>query len=480
MTTQPGRTLGQRRRRGARAGFTILEVMLASILGLMVILAAIGLFGSVRISNTQSEQAYASRMELALTQEAVERAMKRFIMSPASPAQPSAAAAAAAAAAARTANRTAGTDEGAAAPETQPPAGRPRVLLETDRRFGASMRWLGPDGRERLVTPQRLEVTLTKAPVFAVPTREDLMQQTLLAREDARALSERRSAHREGSQGRREPRSRGSRRESGASAAAGDMDGTSRARSGSSRGSDSEGASLADLVRRAGFDPGAVTGAPEGAAALLQSIAQEQEGDEETALAPGVRGVFEVQWDPHDAARARPGEPMSPDGGTWSLWWRTIDPDEVDARNEIARSGANLSAQEQLALLREQLGPEPRRSGMVRLASNLVSCRWECVRRGETLDDFTAYFEGDLPAYFTLELQTTAGQWMKWMFEVDWTRGDEPGTPIGGNDQGTAGGVPGLRDLPVIGNNFRGAGTRNENASNKSPAIETNSKGGNP
>jgi hypothetical protein len=67
----------------------------------------------------------------------------------------------------------------------------------------------------------------------------------------------------------------------------------------------------------------------------------------------------------------------------------------------------------------------------VKLASNLRWCRWEAVRAGETLGEFQSTWWEDLPAYVTLELQTVSGKWSKWMFEVQGTRGAEPGTVTG-------------------------------------------------
>ena len=55
--------------------------MLASFLGLMVVVSAMGLFSAIRMSSARSEDTYERRMELALTQEAIERSMRALIMS---------------------------------------------------------------------------------------------------------------------------------------------------------------------------------------------------------------------------------------------------------------------------------------------------------------------------------------------------------------------------------------------------------------
>ncbi len=445
-----------------RRGFTILEVMLASMLGLLVVFTAIGLFGSMQISSRRSEATYQQRMELALTQEAMERAMRGFIMSGQPMPRPQPGVGGAGASGGRNANRTGTGDEGATANEPAEPAGRPRVILEVDTRYQDAMQWMGPDGRARYVTPQRLEVTLMRPPVFSPPTREELIEASLQARADTVALTERRLSQRQRERSEARAERRATRPRTGGASAVergGLMD--LRGASGGTRrsggnGSVREGVELEELARRAGFDPGAVNRAAE--AGTNTAEGGEGEGEEEDpALAPGIRGVFELQWDAEDASRARLGDPPNPDGGTWSLWWRLIDTDEVDALTEVGRGGAGLSASERRALMQERLGIDAPRRGVVRLASKLRTCRWEVVRGGETLPSFTAYYQEELPAYFTIEIQTISGEWMKWMFEVDWTRGDEPGMPIGREAQG-AGGVPVLENIPIIGNPSRGRG----------------------
>lgn len=476
------------RSRRTNAGFTILEVMLASMLGLMVVLTAIGLFGSIRAASTRSEDVYQRRMELALSQEAVERAMRGFIMSgqqsprqqPSTPGN------------SRAPNRSRTGDEGALPSDT--PAdlpGRPRVILELDPRYTDSMRWIGPDGRERAITPQRMEVTLSRPPVFAPPTLEELLEESLQARQDVVEMTQHRSrerretrADRQAARDRASGRSRGSDSTSGARNASDSS--SSRRSSGSRSGRSSDGsgsdglsrggANLEDLARRAGFDPGAVNRPTDAGAAASAAENVEQDAaleDEEVALAPGIRGVFELQWDPDDITRRRPGDQPSPDGGTWSLWWRLIETEEIDVLNEITNE-RTLTPREQLVLLRDRLGGNPQRRGMVQLASKLITCRWEAVRSGETLSNFTAYYQDELPAYITLEVETLSGQWMKWMFEVDWSRGEEPGTPIGGTGA-NAGSIPVLGDLPVIGNQFRNQGSGSGKGGS---GVQTNDKGG--
>jgi len=194
-----------------------------------------------------------------------------------------------------------------------------------------------------------------------------------------------------------------------------------------------------------------------------QGDGESDEDAEFVSLAPGVRGVFEMRWDP---PRLRPdgGEVGSvadrvdapkPGDGSWSLWWRPLTQAEIDVLWE-----ENLSADESLRedYMRRAARtlPDGPLSGAVKLVSDLEWCRWEVVRGGETLSSCTAYAQEELPAFVTLELKTMSGMWMKWMLEVDWTRGPEPGDPVEGSGGSGAQQLP--TPTPAGGNNLNGRG----------------------
>ena len=118
------------------------------------------------------------------------------------------------------------------------------------------------------------------------------------------------------------------------------------------------------------------------------------------------------------------------------------------------------------------------------MLSNLEWCRWEMVRQNETLSACEAIWAEDLPAYVTLEIKTKGGLWMKWMFEVDWTRGAEPGAPmtapgVPGGAAAAGGAVPVLSDLPVVGSQFRnGNNSRNSGGNNSNGTNNATPRGG--
>ena len=129
--------------------------------------------------------------------------------------------------------------------------------------------------------------------------------------------------------------------------------------------------------------------------------------------APGVRGVFEVRPQQsagistvalNSAGQPRPLE----------LWWREI-PSQIDVTAaEDAR----------------QLDPTlPHATGReIRLLSNLASARWQVYRRREFYSKMTASWLTELPAYVELRVETLDGRRENWMFEVAWSQGPEPGS----------------------------------------------------
>lgn len=334
-----------RREPRARRAFTLLEIMLALIIGGLVVTTALGTFMALQRADKQNRQRLESSMELAQAHRAVELALRSMVLSntrppsaevplptdrPGQPARPA-----------------------APAPLPEPTEfERPRVLLSRDG-SGSSMIWLDPSGRPVELEPQRLEITIERPPVFPEP----------LPGENFRPVVHRMYASRH----QRDREKRRDERE-------------------------------ADRAERG---PG------------------EEENPFDTtepAIAAGVRGAFELSWEPQ---QRRPGETIDPEGGSWTLWWRTLPP-------IVAIPDAETT--EGLSLDELRSNPMYRR---VKLASNLRWCRWEAVRAGETLSEFQSTWWEDLPAYVTLELQTVSGKWSKWMFEVQGTRGAEPGTVTG-------------------------------------------------
>jgi len=161
-----------------------------------------------------------------------------------------------------------------------------------------------------------------------------------------------------------------------------------------------------------------------------------------------VRGVLELRPDEPRRADARQSSPNA-DEHAYTLWWRSLEPGQHpdDPPLEGVAPGA------------EGLSRALERRGAVPLLPGLVRCRWEVYQRRERKQDYTGTWMTDLPAYVMIEVQTAAGQYANWLFDVAWTEGPERGLP-GSDDQanpddpdqqgapgapGTAGSLPGRR-----------------------------------
>lgn len=98
-------------------------------------------------------------------------------------------------------------------------------------------------------------------------------------------------------------------------------------------------------------------------------------------VAPKVRGAFELE----------------PDGeGAWKLVWRTYPLDL--APDAVARTAAPLD--------------------QVTLATGIVYCRWQVYQERKRRPAFQTSVLIDMPAYVELELETTTGLAVNWMFEM--------------------------------------------------------------
>ncbi|MBC7771265.1 MAG: hypothetical protein H7210_02100 [Pyrinomonadaceae bacterium] len=457
-----------------RPGFTLLEVMLASLLGLMVVIVAMGLFSTLAASDRRSNENYHRQMELSLAHQTVERSLRGLLMDntlyPRPPAN---------AVAGRRDSKPLTEADGAAAVETPPPTGkRPRLILEADTRLPPAMKYEDAKGVIEYITPQRLEIAMIRPPVYAPPTAEELVEARYNDRVDRAAAgqhrrarpheTDRRSGGRSGSGSARSPlNSRGNA--------------SSNSRSGSSSSTRPSNDQLADLARRAGVNPDALAAATgtNGADANQDPAAAAEDEALEPALAPGLRAVFEIRWDPDvprgQTSRSAASSNIDESQGSWSLWWRPVRDIEVLLRDAGEPVPDYLTASEQL--LSDGSPASDLARGSVMLASNLQTCRWEMVRTGETTDTFQATWQDELPAYCTLEMRTRSGLWMKWMFEVDWTRGGEPGEPVTGANTPTT--VPGnINNLNQPGGPGNRPGNNTINGNGKgSPRSSSRSSG---
>lgn len=138
-----------------------------------------------------------------------------------------------------------------------------------------------------------------------------------------------------------------------------------------------------------------------------------------------VRGAFEL----------RPMVPAGADVSSqvrgWEVWWvplpREAGPDEEPDDGE-------------------QILDEP-----YLVASGIAFIEWKVFQGRERRTQYVGRLSDDIPAYVEVEVETIGGLRANWLFEVDWSFGNEsrpvvPPTPVGGSP--TAPGTPGTPSIP--------------------------------
>lgn len=399
-----------------RRAFTLLEVLLAAVLGAMVVITCVAMFGALNRVGTSSRHRAERAVELTRTHRILGRTFRLLLMSDTPYPRPDAPGA--------VSGVTGATAPPGAPQANEGSAGSPRLILALDPSLPDMEYEVYQDGVPvmTLITPQRLEVALARPPVFLEPvpgyipvgTNFDIWEDP--ARE-----------------------SRGIRRD--------------RPRW--------------EAEREAQPTEGAEATTPEDASEPLPA-----------GIAPGLRGVFEVTWEPVTDPRDVPQATLDA-GGSWTLWWRPMESQELFAiaseSAELGEEGEDRGRDREAGAaeagdasrdrerdrargpftseLDETTGPPQR----LALATNLRTVRWEVVRDSETLEELAATWADELPAYITLEIVTTNGRWQKWMFEVNMNLcfyGPEPGSAV----EGQPGNASELPIQPVAGADANRAG----------------------
>ncbi len=444
-------------RRRIRRGFTLLEVMLAAMLGTMVVIACLGLFRAIEQQTIAGRARFSETMEIGMVHSAAERAIQLLLMSDAPrPTEPGAGGSESAG----DGEEDAGADSGAGSEANQNDRGE-------DGRRGRG----GRSRRDRGSQNQGNRAGGGENPAASDPSS--------------------------GSAG---GESRAGRSGGGGGGGAG---GSNR------RGRDAAAAALVVVPETPrfdlSFDP-AMTGSmevfdrdgnrrriqPQRLEVALRSApvfvpsargpvqteeerrresnrerrARERQENEapaltEATIAPGIRGAFELNFEP--------GPDLDGDGlgGSYSLWWRQITPDP--AGGEFL---ADAVAAEQVDWP-EGLGP-----GRIRLASNLKRVHWQVYRGSQWRDEWSATWVDDLPAYVSLEIETAEGTNYQWLLEVGWSVGKDPGSPSASSPEAGADADAGADGQ---GRRNRGGGNaepiRNRDP-NRVPASGDNAPGG--
>jgi len=145
---KPARPAQPISRLASRAGFTLLELIMASVLGLVIILASFSLMSAMRATDERTKDRNAASAELSRAHQVLSRAFGSIVVKATQPRQP----ARPAAATPVPSDPKAAAD--AANKDQQPPEDLtpPRVLLEQDRANAGQ---------------QRLELTVSEPPILA-------------------------------------------------------------------------------------------------------------------------------------------------------------------------------------------------------------------------------------------------------------------------------------------------------------------------
>lgn len=353
-----------------RRAFTLLEVMLAAILGTLVVVSAIGLFDLMRRSDDRQFERMALAQEIALTHATVERALTTLVLSdaplPGNEKEMDERL--------RRFEQAVDNNEPEPFDETEP---IPRMILRPDE--NGQLMEFELDNRTQRMRTQTFEVTCLVPPVRGARPEERMFDPEGDARRRAMTPEQRRRAAAEQDErDRRRSRDRDQTRDE----PRGDTD----------RAADAE-----------------------------DNRDEDEEEEDTVQIAPGVRGVFELipdHLEPLGGATIQTArKPRADVGQGLTLWWRELPPAiEPDAsEDELARQQRRL------------LDWEGRRVPLIRGLSWL---RWE-VYRGDRFDTRTlATWQRELPAYVKLNFETVSGRRESWMFEIGWRNGPEPGTEI--------------------------------------------------
>jgi prepilin-type N-terminal cleavage/methylation domain-containing protein len=344
-----------------RRGFTLIELALATMLGTIIVAAALAIFTSMDRADRRFERRFEETVAIERLHNTLRKTFGNIAMSEeaAPPGTPGV----------QSTSATAGTmqpgrsaeGDTSLTPASLPP---PRfVLLEDQNPDVRSMvnlsRALEGGGGSGILAPQIMEVTLTQSPIGD-------------ARAAMLAAYETRMAVRLGL-------------EDSGSREADDQESESVPRNES--GNDRE-----DLAESAARDRAAALDAPAPA-------------DEEDAFAGNlVRGQFFLR--PGVADRRRRDE-MNPDEIPWDLYWVRLRP-----RERIEAFDAPLAPPQYVG--------EP-----TLVASGLRYFNIRIFKdRGWIRQHAATYFQ-HLPAYVQVEVETTTGIWAKWLFEVGWVMSAE-------------------------------------------------------
>ena len=400
--------------RGTRRAFTLMEVMLAAVLGAMVVGASLAMFSMMDRARKLQNDRLETNTELAFAHKVLQQAFRTLLMEN--------------------------------SPEPKDDDLKNKIKQDIDdaaedktherRDDAATMRFaLQPDNSKRSYDGsllQTIDLTLTTPPVHAVSRsltadEEVNAQLRLLAlarNRDTNVWSDRSSTSRLGSSTSRLSGSSTSGTKSGIGKTSADGSSTSRERNPSAT------SARADRLRSGAAGLGG------GSADDRVSSLANQEID--APRAPGVRGVFEFRQEDDPKVIARLAASGLQNANAWSLWWKQIPPDDdldIPPSTDTAGEGANAAKARTDRLRLIELARASRTdTPEVKLLSGIGSAQWQVYRRRKMVNKMAAAHAKELPAYVNLKFDTIDGRHQDWLFEIAWFYGQEPGTVLAVND----------------------------------------------
>jgi len=370
---------------GARPGFTMMELVLASVLGILVIIGAFTLFETMDRAKRLQSARLERNVEFALAHKALQQAFRTLLMESANEPKDDE----------LDKSVKDDLDDSFAHPDER-------------REDAADMRFaLQPDASKRASggAMQSLDLTLTTPPIHGA---------TLSSSADADESTQLRQLAME--------------RRSGSDVykpVANSDSGFGSKGSGSRSSSDSSSGDAQARADRLRAASAGLTGTAADPGSALSAASQ----DMEAPRAPGVRGAFEFRSedDPKILARAAGG---GGGGQLWSLWWKQIPYDDSVDPPSTGSAEDRAHRLQLLALARASRTDTPQ----IKLLSGITDASWQAYRRRRMVPKMAAKFAKELPAYVELKFETVDGRREDWLFEVAWSYGPEPGSEIAAND----------------------------------------------
>lgn len=359
-----------------RAAFTLLELMLAMLLGAIIVFSAMGIFALLEKANKHQEGRLERTAEIAVARRTIANALKSLVMGNDAPPRDE-----------ELKTRIeqyvlhAESEEGADVPDDD--TNESRFVLQPD------ITRIGPDNRPT----QTLQVTVRTAPIVGGMREVGVVDDTGMSSAQIEALL-----------------ARGERL---ASFGGVGMKGTD---SGDTRSPREK-----REAKRAAAVSAAETGDVKTATALSTN---------DPPRAPGFRGLFELRPDAESMdATALVRAREAGDAETWSLWWRELPPD-ISTSDTLGVTGAGKDENEEDAELLA-LERQSRSDGReIRLLSGLTSFEWRAYVRKRFIRKINAKDFRELPAYMEFNFTTIDGREEHWMFDLAWTTGQEPGSIV--------------------------------------------------